>query len=189
VPYESASRRDVTWATLGTWLSIHDFPDIHSRSIEGMTPLMAAALHGEDSIVAALLDEGAHVGALDDEGNQALWHACLGGAPASILRLVGAGLDIDHTNGNDITCLMQAAASGRLEVMWLLISLGASDSLVAPDGRNAFDMATDFGLQLLHTVGRLRDARRGSISATDRYVAELRQPRIPGSVLPDNSLR
>ncbi|MEM5440246.1 ankyrin repeat domain-containing protein [Paraburkholderia diazotrophica] len=189
VPYESASRHDVTWATLATWLSSHDFPDIHSRSIEGMTPLMVAALHGEDSIVAALLDEGAHVGALDDEGNQALWYACLGGARASILRLVGADLDIDHVNGNDITCLMEAAASGRFEVMLLLISLGASDSLVAPDGRNAFDMATDFGLQLLRTVGRLRDARRGSTSATDRYVAELRQPRFPGSVLPDNASR
>ncbi|MEM5440581.1 ankyrin repeat domain-containing protein, partial [Paraburkholderia diazotrophica] len=62
---------DVTWATLATWLSSHDFPDIHSRSIEGMTPLMVAALHGEDSIVVALLDEGAHVGAFDNEGRYA----------------------------------------------------------------------------------------------------------------------
>ncbi|MPW23757.1 ankyrin repeat domain-containing protein, partial [Paraburkholderia sp. CNPSo 3157] len=96
---------------------------------------------------------------------------------------------IDHANGNDITCLMQAAASGRVELMWLLISLGASDGLVAPDGRNAFDMATDFGLQLLRMVGRLRDAARASSPVTGRYVAQPGQPRIPGDVLPDNASR
>ncbi|SIT43637.1 Ankyrin [Paraburkholderia ribeironis] len=199
VPHESASRSDTPRAdadrqtpacsAVAKWLSAHDFPDTQSRSIHGMTPLMLAALHGEDHIVAALLDEGACVGALDDGGNHALWYACLGGAPAPILRLIGAGLDIDHANGNDITCLMQAAASGRVEVMWLLMSLGASDSLVAPDGRNAFDMAADFGLQLFLTVGQLREAKRGSLRAADRHSAELTQPGTAGSVLPDSAPR
>ncbi|WP_207915619.1 ankyrin repeat domain-containing protein [Paraburkholderia sp. BL9I2N2] len=36
----------------------YDFPDTQSRSIDGMTPLMLAALHAEDHIAAALLDEG-----------------------------------------------------------------------------------------------------------------------------------
>ncbi len=169
VPHTVAGPQTPACSLLHKWLSAHDFPDAHSRGVDGITPLMLAALHGEDAIVATLLDEGARAGALDDTGNHALWYACLSGAPGPIVRLVGAGLDVDHANANDITCLMQAAASGRVEVMWLLISLGASDSPVAPDGRNAFDMATDFGRQLLLTVGRLRDVRRGSSRATDKF--------------------
>lgn len=160
-----AASRNGTSTTLAGWLSSHDFPDIHSRGIDGVTPLMLAAFHGEDSVVAALLDEGARIAALDDEGNHALWYACLGGAPAPILRLVEAGTEIDHANDNDITCLMQAAASGRVEMMQLLLSLGASGRLSAPDGRNAFDMATDRGFELLRTVRRLGDAKRGTLAA------------------------
>ncbi|MEM5332033.1 ankyrin repeat domain-containing protein [Paraburkholderia sp. JHI2823] len=149
-------------SSVARWLSAHEFPDAHSCSVDGITPLMLAAMHGEDRIVAALLDEGAPVSALDDNGNDALWYACLCGAPGPILRLVSAGLNVDHANAHDVTCLMQAAACGRVDVMWLLISLGASDSLVAPDGRTAFDMATDFGLQFLLTVDRLKNAMRES---------------------------
>ncbi|RZF23871.1 ankyrin repeat domain-containing protein [Paraburkholderia sp. UYCP14C] len=144
------------------WLDAHDFPDTQSRGIDGITPLMLAALHGEDHIVASVLESGVGISALDDEGNHALWYACLGDAPGTILRLVGAGLALDHVNADDMTCLMQAAATGRIEVMWLLLALGASDSLVAPDGRDALDMAADLGRRLLQAVHELRGARLDS---------------------------
>ncbi|WP_017773466.1 ankyrin repeat domain-containing protein [Paraburkholderia kururiensis] len=163
VPSVDTSTQSNVPAALATWLSIHDFPDFHSRSYEGVTPLMLASLHGEDNVVAALLEAGVHLDALDDEGNNALWYACLGGAPATLLRLVEAGIEIDHANDSDITCLMQAAASGRVEVMQLLLSLGASEGLYAPDGRNALDMAADRGFELLRTARRLdNDKRNGS---------------------------
>ncbi|UIF88321.1 ankyrin repeat domain-containing protein (plasmid) [Cupriavidus necator] len=131
-------------ASLAIWLSKHGFPDANSFGVNGITPLMEAALQGEDHIVATLLYEGVSVGMLDDEDNSALWYACLNGAPATILRLIDAGLDIDHANGDDFTCLMQAAASGRFDIMRLLMSLGANEGLVAPEGRNALEMATDY---------------------------------------------
>lgn len=143
---------------LAAWLAMHDFPAVQSRGEEGMTPLMLAALHGEDGVVAALLAEGAAAHALDDAGNSVLWYACVGGAPATILRLIAAGVDIDHANDDDITCLMQAASSGRVEVMRLLLSCGASEALYAPDGRNALDMAADRGFELLRTARRLNGA-------------------------------
>ncbi|MGF6293168.1 ankyrin repeat domain-containing protein [Paraburkholderia youngii] len=166
------------------WLDAHDFPDTQSRRIDGITPLMLAALHGEDYIVAALLESGARISALDDEGNHALWYACLGGAPGPILRLVGAGLALDHQNADDMTCLMQAAATGRIEVMWLLLSLGASDSLVAPDGRDALDMAADLGLQLLHAVHERRDPKLVSAGESPYY-----GPGSARSVFSDNVSR
>lgn len=170
---ESASRRvapavdagapNSVPAALATWLAHHDFPDLRSRSHEGVTPLMLASLRGEDDVVAALLEAGVPVHALDDEGSHALWYACLAGAPATILRLVEAGIEIDHANDSDITCLMQAAASGRVEVMQLLLSLGASEGLYAPDGRNAFDMAADRGFELLRTARRLGKEKHGGL--------------------------
>ncbi|ADG20725.1 Ankyrin (plasmid) [Paraburkholderia atlantica] len=151
------------------WLDAHDFPDTQSRSIDGITPLMLAALHGEDYIVGALFESGARIIAFDDEGNHALWYACLGGAPGRFLRLVGAGLALDHLNADDMTCLMQAAATGRIEVMWLLLSLGANDSLVAPDGRDALDMAADLGLRLLHAVHERRGPKLVSAGESPYY--------------------
>ncbi|SDC75552.1 ankyrin repeat domain-containing protein [Paraburkholderia lycopersici] len=185
-PRADTALRNGRSAALATWLSSHDFPDIHSRGIDGITPLMLASLHGEDRVVATLLDEGARIAALDDEGNHALWYACLGGAPAPILRLVEAGIEIDHANDNDITCLMQAAASGRVEVMQLLLSLGASEGPSAPDGRNAFDMAADRGFELLRTVRRLGNAKQGSPGA-DSHCADAGRPAIEADVFADKA--
>ncbi|CAM3495505.1 MULTISPECIES: ankyrin repeat domain-containing protein [Cupriavidus] len=139
---------EVSWksrrhAPLVIWLSKHGFHDADSVGVNGVTPLMEAALEGNDHIVATLLYEGVPVGMLDDEENSALWYACLNGSPKTVLRLIEAGLEIDHTNGDDLTCLMQAASSGRLDVMRFLMSLGANERLVAPDGRNALEMMTD----------------------------------------------
>ncbi|TDV26878.1 ankyrin repeat protein [Paraburkholderia caballeronis] len=181
----AAPRRDLP-AALAAWLTNHDFPDVQSRGLDGVTPLMLAALHGDDPVVAALLDAGARIDALDDEGNHALWHACIGGAPAPILRLVGAGVEIDHANDHDITCLMQAAASGRVEVMQLLLSLGASEGLYAPDGRSAFDMAADRGFELLRTARRLGEGRR-TASAAGSQIADPEPPAIAADVFADKA--
>lgn len=174
-------------AALATWLSTHDFPDLHSRGLDGVTPLMLAALHGEDQMVAALLDAGVCVGALDDAGNHALWYACVGGAPAPILRLVDAGIEIDHANDDDLTCLMQAAASGRVEVMQLLLSLGASEALYAPDGRSASDMAADRGFELLRTARRLGDGRRGAAACAEPRNADPLRPALAAGVFADQA--
>jgi len=152
-------------AALSSWLAYHGFPDLHSRGINGETPLMRAAQHGEDTVVEALLAFGVRADALDDDGNHALWFACLHGGPATILRLIEAGTPIDHANDDDITCLMQAAASGRLDVLQTLLGHGASAELCAPDGRSALDMVADLGLQLLHAALQMQGAVTQRIAA------------------------
>ncbi|MDF1484084.1 ankyrin repeat domain-containing protein [Ramlibacter sp. H39-3-26] len=140
---------------LAAWLAQQDFPGLRARDANGDTPLMRAAWQGEEAVVEALLACGAVPDALNDDGNSALWFACLHGGPATILRLVEAGAPIDHANDDDITCLMQAAASGRVEIVRMLLALGAAPHLSAPDGRNAFDMAADRGLELLRLARRV----------------------------------
>ena len=90
---------------LAAWLSQQDFPGPQARDANGETPLMRAAWQGEDGVVEALLAHGSDPGAVNDDGNNALWFACLHGGPATILRLVGAGTPIDHANDDDVTCL------------------------------------------------------------------------------------
>jgi len=187
VPSAGTDLRTGTPATLATWLAWHDFPDLHSRGIDGITPLMLAALHGEDGMVHALLACGARIDALDDEGNNALWYACIGGAPAPILRLIEAGIDIDHANDDDVTCLMQAAASGRTEIMQLLLSYGASENLYAPDGRNALDMAADRGFELLRAARRLTSGKPGRRSAADLQIADPGHVAIAANTIGDKA--
>lgn len=134
---------------LQQWLLREDFPGPIARGFDGQTPLMRAAALGDDVIVAALLACGADAQAIDDDGNTALWFACLAGAPAVVHRLTQAGAGVDHTNHAGLSCLMQAGASGWLEMMELLLALGADDRLCAPDGRCALDMAADRGRALM----------------------------------------
>ncbi|HYS63003.1 MAG TPA: ankyrin repeat domain-containing protein [Paraburkholderia sp.] len=156
-------------AALSTWLAYHGFPDLHSRSVNGETPLMQAAWHGEDAVVEALLAFGARPDAIDDDGNNALWFGCLHGGPATILRLIEAGTPVDHVNDDDITCLMQAAASGRLDVLQMLLAHGASAELCAPDGRSVLDMAADLGLQLLRAARRMEGAGTQRVTALPEF--------------------
>lgn len=137
----------LSYGGLAVWLARQDFPAICARGINGQTPLMRAARLGDDAVIEALLKYGVETQALDDDGNNALWFACLQGGPASVLRLLEAGTPIDHANDDGITCLMQAAAGGRLEILQMLLALGARTELRAPDGRNALEMAAAHGLQ------------------------------------------
>lgn len=148
----------LSMADLQAWLAYQDFPGTTARAENGETPLMRAARRGEDRVVEALLAHGADACALDDDGNGTLWFASLCGAPATMRRLVQAGAPVDHANDDGITCLMQAAASGWVEVVDLLLALGATTRISAPDGRSAFDMAADRGRELLRLARGLSSA-------------------------------
>lgn len=147
--------RPILPAALAAWLTQQGFPGLQARDVNGETPLMRAAGKGEDAVVASLLAHGAEPDTVNDDGNNALWFACLHGSPATIRCLIEAGVPIDHANDDDVTCLLQAAASGRLDVLRLLLAQGATADLCAPDGRSALDMAADLGLQLLRLARRI----------------------------------
>ena len=64
--------------------------DVNARDIDGMTPLMHACM-GDERLVPALLSRGAQVGAVDEEGNDALFWARKAGQP--ILDMVLRAID------------------------------------------------------------------------------------------------
>jgi nitrogenase-associated protein len=79
--------------------------------------------------------------AVNRDGNNALWLACVHGDLSGIERLVRAGVPIDQTNTTGATALMYASSSGKAAVLRQLLALGADASLRTQDDFSALDMA------------------------------------------------
>ncbi len=135
---------------LTAWLAREGFAGPDGRGTHGNTPLMQAAWRGASDIVQALLSHGVALKAVNADGNNALWLACVHGDPKEVARLVGAGVPIDHANDAGATCLMYAASAGKAEIVRTLLALGADPAIRSQDDFSALDMAADLGcLQLL----------------------------------------
>ena len=65
----------------------------------GLLPLLLAARHDRPEVVAALLDAGADLEAVDDDGETALCIAARqGGSPEVVRLLLARGANVDHAN-------------------------------------------------------------------------------------------
>ena len=95
--------------------------------------------------------------AVNGDGNNALWLACVHGEPEAIRTLAAHGVPLDHTNFTGATALMYAASSGKAGMVATLLSLGANPQLVTQDDFSALDMAASLDcLQLLRAATRAR---------------------------------
>jgi len=140
---------------LAGWLADEGFADATTRGRHGNTPLMHAAWRGRADIVDALLDLGVDLAALNDDGNNALWMACVANDPALVERVVAAGVAIDHANATGATALMYAASSSKPEIVRTLLRLGADPARRTQDDFSALDMAASLDcLRLLRQATR-----------------------------------
>ena len=122
---------------------------------------MHAAWRGATDMVAALLAWGVQRNAVNNDGNNALWLACVHGEPVLIRTLVAHGVSLDHANLVGATALMYAASSGKHTVLATLLELGANAALVSQDDFSALDMAAS-----LECLQLLRAATRGASRAS-----------------------
>lgn len=126
-----------------------------ARDEHGNTPLMRAAWRGEAAAVDALLARGGDLAAVNGDGNNALWMACVANDPALVTCLAQAGVPIDHQNFTGATCLMYAASSSKPEIVRTLLGLGADPRIQTQDDFSALDMAASIEcLQLLRAASR-----------------------------------
>lgn len=125
------------------WMQKQGFKatSLEGRIDNGMTPLMIAARDGETEILWELLESGADVDALNNDGNPALWFACFNGNPEVIKMLIEYGAKLDSQNVNGATCLIYAASAGKFEVVKTLVEAGAEIKPETLDGFNALDSA------------------------------------------------
>ena len=109
--------------------------DINARTVFGRTPLMAAAQGRQSSDltvpfggsegVTLLLDAGADVHGIDDEGFSAFIIAARRGHLQVVKKLIEAGAVIDNRTNEGRTAFMYAAWSGSLDTVKYLLEKGA----------------------------------------------------------------
>jgi rhodanese-related sulfurtransferase len=146
---------------LQAFLAEHGFAptDVNSKNKDQATPLMVAARLAPPALVQELLGAGADIHAVNADGNQALWLACVGEIAENIQLLIDAGIDIQHVNVNAATPLMFAASSGRAKAVAQLLAAGADPLFETDLGLTALDMASTVEcLELMRVVVRSRKA-------------------------------
>ncbi|KAF0726032.1 hypothetical protein AaE_009649 [Aphanomyces astaci] len=103
-------------------------PDM--TSMDGLTALHCAALHGQAAIVRALLHEGADIELPDPDGRHALHFAAESGHAQTVQELLSWRAHVDVTStGDGWTPLHVACSKGHAAVVDVLLRAGATASL------------------------------------------------------------
>lgn len=101
----------------------------------------SAASEGDVDLLKQLLEEGADVDAVDEEGRTALHFACGYGELDCAKVLLEKGAKLDCVDNNKNTALHYAAGYGQAESVKLLIEAGADRSAKNADGKTALEVA------------------------------------------------
>ena len=102
---------------------------------ELFSALRSALLWDQPEKTALLLETGANPLEENEEKDQLLTHAAVGGNPHLVKRMLSLGCDPNHRNIYDRTPLHHAARSGNTEAMQTLMAAGAEPN--SSDARNA----------------------------------------------------
>lgn len=89
------------------------------------TPLHEAAKTGETEKVDRLIQAGADLEVLDENGETPLTAAALGGQTATVKLLVARGADINRRNRGGFTALHAAAYKGYIQIVEFALDTGA----------------------------------------------------------------
>lgn len=107
------------------------------------TPLFAAALLGEPSVVRRLLDEGADLSVPSENGSTCLMAAAANGDEAIVAALLRAGADVGARTASGWTALMHAAMRGQAAAVELLLAAGATTTDQDEYGMTAATLASE----------------------------------------------
>lgn len=119
-------------------LVAHPATQIDLANDSGETPLMMAALKGQQDWMRQLLARGAK---LEREGWTPLHYAATGAGLDGVQMLVGQGATLDPLSPNGTTPLMMAARYGSIDAAQWLLSRGANAKLRNQLGLSAGDFA------------------------------------------------
>ena len=116
-------------------------PNIESKTDEGSTPLMVAALCGKLHAVKWFLEKGVTVTCESNRGWNTLHHAAMGG-DTDIISLIHTHLpNIESKTGEGHTPLMVAALCGKLHAVKWFLEKGATVTSVKSNGWNILHFA------------------------------------------------
>lgn len=117
--------------------------DPNARS-GGYTPLLAAAYHGNQTAIEALLAHGAEIEAkLAEDGSTPLMLAVRNGHVGAAWALLKRGANPEARRSDDVTALMVAATRGDLKPVNLLLHHGANVNARSQKGMSALILAAE----------------------------------------------
>ncbi|XP_071084672.1 inversin-B-like [Haliotis cracherodii] len=116
--------------------------DVNCLDRCGWTPVMWAAKCGHREVVELLVNEGADVSLVNDDGDNTLHFACMGGDVETVKFVLSQNVRNVNSRGRwSRTPVVAAAENGRKEVIEVLVSDGADVSLVDDNGNNILHWA------------------------------------------------
>jgi ankyrin repeat protein len=122
--------------------------DVNTVGLRGWTALHAAAVSDQRQIFPLLIQAGADLNMFDDEDHSALIIAIDNLYIDAVMELVEAGADINasrSTHGLGMSPLTTAVLKGNVEMVTLLLALGANPSGVDAGGWVALNFASGKG--------------------------------------------
>ncbi|XP_046555766.1 ankyrin repeat domain-containing protein 50-like [Haliotis rubra] len=127
---------------LVSYIITQNIVDINSRGQFGRTPVMAAAEKGHKIVLDVLVSHGADLYCVDDDGDNILHAACLGGHVQMVEYLVAQEIvGINSRGDNGRTPLMAASGMGHRGVFYYLLSKGADVSMLCQKKNNILHVA------------------------------------------------
>ena len=111
----------------------------------GTTPLMWAAVWGQDQVVRELIRVGADVNGMNNKKQTVLHRASSCGHSSVVKTLAEAGANLDVQDEDKMTPLMEAAANGQDQVVHALIRAGAYVNRKDNIKRTALHLASSCG--------------------------------------------
>ncbi|XP_046582590.1 putative ankyrin repeat protein RF_0381 [Haliotis rubra] len=91
--------------------------DINSTDCDGTTPVLLTALMGNIEVFDILVNKGADLSVVDDDGNNVLHLACLEGNEDIVKRVLSMGiLDVNTKNDKGLNATMIAREKGYLSI-------------------------------------------------------------------------
>ncbi len=119
--------------------------DVNIPDNNGATPLIVASLNGNTKIVTILLGYGGDVNATLN-GKTAL-HLAIEYEYPKIVEILAAAIetDLNRPNNNGATPLIIAVLNGHIEIVKILLDLGADANAKDSNGWTAHDLASETG--------------------------------------------
>jgi ankyrin repeat protein len=104
--------------------AIEDF--LKENADESPQLLFEAAVHGDEDVLAHLIDAGHEIHPEEHPSNMPLHAACFNGRMGAARQLIDAGISINHLDDLGSTPLMRAATGGNVELTGWLLQNGAN---------------------------------------------------------------